>query len=273
MPLRLFLVCYLSELLSTMIPRSGLRFALLFLAAGLPLATADSSSESLLVAAAADLAPLEVQLTQGFAAAGGGPARFIFGSSGMLARQIENGALYDVYLSANEQFVQQLATSGRLLDNTLACYATGRLGLWSSRAPVPDLQALAGANFRLIAIPNPQHAPYGAAAVAMLKSLGLWPKLQPKAVFAENVRQAFEYAATGNADAVITAWTLLSGKPGAKLLPAASHPHIRQSGGVVKGAAREARARAFLRFLLAPAGQAILCAGGFDPPPAAPAAR
>ncbi|MGD0578575.1 MAG: molybdate ABC transporter substrate-binding protein [Bryobacteraceae bacterium] len=256
-----------------MILCSGLNFALLFLFAGLPVAAAESSSEPILVAAAADLAPLEVQLTQGFASAGGGPVRFIFGSSGMLARQIENGALYDVYLSANEQFVQQLAASGRLLNDTLACYATGRLGLWSSRAPVPDLRALTGGNIRLIAIPNPQHAPYGAAAVALLQRLGLWPKLQPKAVFAENVRQAFEYAATGNADAVITAWTLLSGRPGAKLLPDTSHPPIRQSGGVVKGTAREARARAFLRFLLAPAGQAILRAGGLYPPPAAPAAR
>jgi len=191
----------------------------------------------------------------------------------MLARQLENGAPYDVYLSANEELVQQLAASGRVLNDSLVCYATGRLGVWSSHGPVPNLQALAGANYRLIAIPNPEHAPYGAAAVALLQRQGLWPKLHPKAVFAENVRQAFEYAATGNADAVITAWTLLRGQPGAKLLPAAGYPPIRQSGAVVRGAAQEARARAFLRFLLAPAGQAILRAGGLDPPPAAPASR
>ena len=257
-----------------MIRRSILNFLTFFLPIGLAAATSDSSApgQPLLVAAAADLAPLEVQLTQGFASSGGGSVRFIFGSSGMLARQLEKGAPYDVYLSANEQFVDQLAASGTLLRDSLACYASGRLGLWSARTPVPDLQALLQANFRLIAIPNPQHAPYGAAAVAMLQRLGLWTKLQPKAVYAENVRQAFEYAATGNADAVITAWTLLAAKPGAKLLPAASHPPIRQFGGVVRGPAHEARARAFLRFLLAPAGQAILLAAGLDPPLAAPAA-
>lgn len=254
-----------------MMSRSGLNFFLLFLTPCFLFAA--DSSQPLLVAAAADLAPLEVQFTQAFASAGGGPVRFSFGSSGMLARQVENGAPFDVYLSANEQFVQQLATSSKLLKDSLACYASGRLGLWSARAPVPDLQALASANYRLIAIPNPEHAPYGAAAIAMLQRLGLWPKLQPKAVFAEDVRQAFEYAATGNADAVITAWTLLRGKPGAKLLSAAGHPPIRQSGGVVRGSAQEARARAFLRFLLAPAGQAILRAGGLDPPPAALAAH
>jgi molybdate transport system substrate-binding protein len=254
-----------------MISCSNLRFFLLFLTPCLPLAA--DSAEPLLVAAAADLAPFEVQLTQGFTSAGGGSIRFSFGSSGMLARQLENGAPYDVYLSANEQFVQQLEASGRLLNDSLACYATGRLGLWSLRAPILDLPALAGANYRLIAIPNPEHAPYGAAAIALLQRQGLWPKLQAKAVFAENVRQAFEYAATGNADAVITAWTLLRGQPGAKLLPAAGYPPIRQSGAVVRGTAQEARARAFLRFLLAPAGQAILRAGGLDPPPAAPAVR
>lgn len=254
-----------------MISRSSLKFFLLFLTPCLPLAA--DSSEPLLVAAAADLAPFEVQITQAFTSAGGGPIRFSFGSSGMLARQLESGAPYDVYLSANEQFVQQLAASGRLLNDSLACYATGRLGLWSLRAPVPDLQALTGSNYRLIAIPNPAHAPYGAAAVILLRRQGLWPKLQPKAVFAEDVRQAFEYAATGNADAVITAWTLLRGQPGAKLLPAAGYPPICQSGAVVRGTAHEARARAFLRFLLAPVGQAILRAGGLDPPPAAPAAR
>lgn len=255
-----------------MIRRSLLNFTLFFLLAtyAVPAAPPAASSEPLLVAAAADLAPLEVQLTQGFGSAGGGAVRFIFGSSGMLARQLENGALYDVYLSANEQFVQQLAASGTLLGDTLACYAGGRLGVWSRRPPVPDLQALAGADFRLVAIPNPQHAPYGAAAVVMLQRLGLWSKLQPKAVLAENVRQAFEYAATGNADAVITAWTLLAARPGAKLLPAASHPPIRQFGAVVKGSACEARARAFLRFLLAPSGQSILRAGGLDPPPPRP---
>jgi len=254
-----------------MISRSSLKFSLIFLTPYLALAA--DSTKTLLIAAAADLAPFEAHLTQAFTAVGGGPVRFSLGSSGMLARQLESGAPYDVYLSANEQFVQQLATSGKLLNDSLACYATGRLGVWSVRAPVGDLQALTGSSYRLIAIPNPEHAPYGAAAVAMLRRQGLWPKLQPKAIFAENVRQAFEYAATGNADAVITAWTLLRGRPGAKLLPAASHPPIRQSGGVVRGSAQEARARAFLRFLLAPAGQAILRAGGLDPPPATPAAR
>jgi len=222
--------------------------------------------DPLLIAAAADLAPMEVQLTKGFSAAGGASVRFSFGASGMLARQVENGAPYDVYLSANEKFVRQLTDEGRLVQETVACYANGRLGLWASKQPVPELQDLAKSGFRLIAIPNPEHAPYGAAAVALLQRLGLWKQVQPKAVLAENVREAYEYAATGNADAVITSWTLVLSKPGARLLSDANHPPIRQFGGVVAGTPRQVRAHAFLRFLLSPQGQAILKAGGLYPP-------
>lgn len=223
-------------------------------------------AQPLLVAAAADLAPLEAQLTQGFAAAGGGPMRFTFGSSGMLARQIENGAPYDVFLSADERLVQDLAAQGKLIQGSIASYATGRIGLWSARETPANPAALLDARIRLVAIANPEHAPYGAAARALLDRLGLWTRLQPKIVLAENVRQAYEYASTGNADAVITSWTLLWNKPGAKLLPARGHPPIRQSGGVVAGTPGEAQARAFLRFLLSPDGQAILRAGGLFSP-------
>ena len=251
-----------------MISRFCLKAVVLLLIAVLPVGALEAPSEPLLVAAAADLAPLEVQLTQGFAVVHGGPVRFVFGASGMLARQIENGASYDVYLSANEQFVQQLAASGRLHKDTQACYATGRLGIWSARTHIKEIEEITKPSYRLIAIPNPAHAPYGAAAVAMLRRLGLWEKVEPKAVYAENVREALEFATTGNAEAVLTAWTLLIRKPGAILLPDSSHPPILQFGGVVKGSANETRARAFMHFLLSPAGQEILRRGGLYPPPA-----
>lgn len=226
------------------------------------------AAQPFLVAAAADLAPLEVKLTQGFTAAGGGNCRFTFGSSGMLARQIENGAPYDVFLSADEKLVQGLADRGKLMQSSVATYATGRLGLWAAKEPPADLDALLSSRVRTVAIANPQHAPYGAAARAMLERAGLWIRLQPKIVLAENVRQAYEFASTGNADAVITAWTLLWDKPGARPLPGGGHPPIRQSGGIVAGTVHEAQAQAFLRFLLSPAGQSILRAGGLFPPAA-----
>lgn len=119
---------------------------------------------------------------------------------------------------------------------------------------------------RGIAIPNPAHAPYGMAAVEMLKRAGLYERVKGKLIYGENVRQAFEFASTGNADAVITSWTMLKEARGALLLPAGLHPPIRQAGGVVAGSANAAAARKFLDFLLSPAGQAVLRKGGLDQP-------
>jgi molybdate transport system substrate-binding protein len=224
------------------------------------------AAQPLLVAAAADLAPLETQLSHGYASATGGAVRFVFGSSGMLGRQIENGAPYDLFLCANEQIVQDLSVHKHLIPETITAYASGRLGLWGARATPANPAALADSKIRVIAIANPQHAPYGAAARGLLERAGLWTSLQPKIVLAENVRQAYEFARTGNADVVITSWTLLKAESGAKLLPSASHPPIRQSAGVVAGTPRDAQARAFLHFLLSPTGQSILQAGGLYPP-------
>lgn len=183
----------------------------------------------------------------------------------MLARQIENGAPYDLYLSANEDFVRDLARTGRLEPDSVRAYATGRLGLWSPGAGLKDLRDLLKPEVRHIAIANPRHAPYGLAAEQLLRKRGLWDKLQPRLVLGENVRQAFEFARTGNADAVITSWTLLADQGGV-LLPAADHAPIRQSGGVVRGAGNARAARAFLEFLAGPEGQRLLSRYGLFPP-------
>jgi molybdate transport system substrate-binding protein len=203
----------------------------------------------------------------------GVPVRFTFGASGMLARQIEYGSPYDVFLSANEDLVAQLAVAGHVERASVAVYATGRLGLWSARTPLSAPADLVSSRYATIALPNPAHAPYGAAAVEMLKRQGLWPKLQSRVVYGENVRQAFEYAASGNADAVVTAWTLLRSKPGAKLLDGNGMPSIRQAGAVVSSSPHAAAARAFLVYLLSADGQRILLAQGLFPPGPVPPRR
>jgi molybdate transport system substrate-binding protein len=214
----------------------------------------------LIVGAASDLAPLETALRNGFRKQAGMDARFVFGSSGMLARQIEHGAPYDVYLSANESYVDGLDRKGLLVDGTRAVYAVGRLGLWSRNGGFRNPSDLEKAG--RIAIPNPEHAPYGAAAEELLRTEGLWDRLKPKLVLGENVRQAYEYARTGNADAVITSWTLLFDKGGI-LLPAKHRP-IRQAGAVLKGSKQLAAARKWMQFLKSREGQSILLAGGLE---------
>ncbi len=183
----------------------------------------------------------------------------------MLARQIENGAPFDVFLSANESFVQSLAQSGHLLSGSITPYATGRLGLWSAAGNIKSIKDLTSSSVRHIAIPNPRHAPYGAAAEQALRKLGLWDSLSGRLVLGENVRQAFEFARSGNADAVITSWTMVFDKGGI-LLPDTDHPPIRQSGGIVRGTGHEQQARALLQYLASPAGRQLLARFGLFPP-------
>jgi molybdate transport system substrate-binding protein len=227
--------------------------------------TIAASDSSILVAAAADLEPLQNQLAVAFRQAGGSAVKFTLGASGSLAQQIENGAPYDVYLSANESFVKRLADSGRLRADTVQVYAVGRIALWSKSGRVRTMEDLAQPAVRHVAIANPAHAPYGMAARDALKNKGLWDKIEPKLVYGENVQQAFQYAASGNADAVILAWSLVIDKGGV-LLSAALHAPIRQSGGVVASSKNGGTARKFMDLLASPAGRAILRQFGFDRP-------
>jgi len=113
-----------------------------------------------------------------------------------------------------------------------------------------------------IAIANPTHAPYGAAARQALERAGLWAKLSGKIVYGETVRQAFEFAQSGNAEAAIVAWSLVSDRGGI-LLPANLHSPIRQTGGVVKSSRHADASRQFLLFLISSEGRRILQGHGF----------
>jgi molybdate transport system substrate-binding protein len=220
---------------------------------------ADRAKPEILVAAAADLHPLQTPLSK----ASPVPAVFTFGASGALAQQIRNGAPYDVYLSANERFVKELADAGLLIRETVQVYAKGRLGLWSKGGKLRQLQDLTAAGLRHVAIANPTHAPYGSAAKIALQNKGLWAALEPKIVYGENVEQALQYAESGNADAAITSWTLVFDKGGIQL-PANIHPVISQSGGVVSASKHRDAAVKFLHFLTGKEGKAILRQFGLD---------
>ena len=223
--------------------------------------------DELLVGAASDLAAVQNQLAAEFQKATGHTFKFVLQSSGMLARQIRNGAPYDVYLSANEQYVKELAASGDLDPATVAVYAVGRLGLWSKGGSIRRLEDLLGPGIRHIAIANPAHAPYGVAAKEALEKAKLWSKLEPRIVLGENVRQALQYGESGNADAVLTSWTMVWNREGV-LVAAGLHNPIRQAGGVLKSSTKAELARRFLEFLKGPAGQAILVRNGlFSPVP------
>jgi molybdate transport system substrate-binding protein len=216
----------------------------------------------LLIAAASDLIAVQAPLSDAWAALSDHRLRFTSGASGMLAQQIASGAPYDLFLSADEVRVKELVASGDLIKDTVVEYARGRLGLWSRGRRIGALGDLLAPAVLHIAIANPVHAPYGAAARQALEKSGLWPQLAGKIVYAETVRQALEYGESGNAEAAIVAWSLVSDRGGV-LLPANLHSPIRQTGAVVKTSKNQEAARYFLRFLTSPEGRRLLESHGF----------
>ncbi len=220
---------------------------------------------TLAVAAAADLSDLEPQLAQQFEKTNPIRVRWVTGASAVLSQQIENGAPYDVFLSANAQFVNRLSSFGKLRPDSVTVYAVGRVGiLWKDgkHHQISDL----GENWvRFVALPNPKLAPYGAAAQEALEHAGIWRQVQPKVVYGENVRQALQLFESGNADAVLTSDSLLQGR-NATVIPADWHPPIIQKAGIVAATKNLRAARKFIAFLTSKAGQAVFAAYGFSSP-------
>lgn len=187
----------------------------------------------------------------------------------MLARQIEQGAPFDVYLSASVRYVEELAKSGKIQPDSVTVYALGRLGIWAEKGQIREARELLQPGIRRIAIANPAHAPYGEAARDYLERAGIWAEIEPRIVYGENVRQAAQFAESGNADALVSSWTLVRPMKGT-LIPASEHAPIRQAGGVVATSKHTGEALRFLKMLGEPAAQALFREHGFDLPPASP---
>jgi len=225
-------------------------------------AQVSTAQTTLTVAAAADLSSLLPQLQQPFEKTGGIRLRFVIGPSAALAQQIENGAPYDVFLSANAEYVDRLAANRKIEANSIRTYATGRVALlWRDKKP-HHFNDLAENWVRFVALPNPKLAPYGVAAQQALERAGIWKEVQPKVVYGENVRQTLELFDSGNADAVLTADSLVQGRE-ASVIPQSWHQPIIQKAGIVSARPNQAAAEKFLRFLLSPAGQAVFARFGF----------
>jgi molybdate transport system substrate-binding protein len=186
----------------------------------------------------------------------------------MLAQQILHGAEIDVFLSANERYIDELARVGAVDSTSKVVYAQGRIALWSAKKlTFKDLRTV-----RHLAIANPEHAPYGQAAKEALVSRGIWEAVRNRAVYGENVRQALQFAQTGNADAAVVAWSLVKDK-GGELLPLEWHKPILQTAAIPVRSGNKDAARRLLTFLLSPQGQKLLVQHGFSPAPTIPQTR
>ncbi|HWR34516.1 MAG TPA: molybdate ABC transporter substrate-binding protein [Clostridia bacterium] len=225
-------------------------------------------ADQLTVAAASDLTYALKDLSAVFQAKTGHTVKPSLGSSGSLFAQISNGAPYDVFLSADADFPSRLISSGLADAPTKITYARGVLVLWipSKRSPL-DARLLLSPSIRKIAVANPQHAPYGRAAVAALRKLGIYDQVAPKLVYGENVSQAAQFVDSGSAQAGLIAASLLFSSRKAdghwSPLPANSYPQFDQVGVVLKNAPHQQVARAFLQFLSTEEARAIFARHGF----------
>jgi len=195
---------------------------------------------------------------------------YTFGSTGMLAQQIENGAPVDIFAAANVSYVEQLESKGLIVPGSKAIYARGRITLWvprESSIKVQDIKELTADEVKRIAIANPDHAPYGIAAREAFESAGIWSTVQPKLVYAENIRQTLQYAQTGNVEVAIVALSLSKQSDGRwTLIPEELHKPLNQALGIIKGTKNESGARQFSDFIRGPEGRAVLSKYGFEFP-------
>ena len=227
-------------------------------------------SNELTVAAASDLTNAFEEIGREFQSATGTKVVFNFGSSGLLAKQIENDAPIDLFAAANVDYINHLEQKGLIISDTKKVYARGRIIIWTpkdSSTRIEKLADLTRPEVKRVAIANPEHAPYGIAARQALERAGLWDSVKPKLVYGENVRQALQYAQTGNVEVAIVALSLSGQSDGHWILvPEDLHNPLDQALAVVKGTKNEAAARAFSDFILGEQGMAIMKKYGFTKP-------
>ncbi|MBR1225212.1 molybdate ABC transporter substrate-binding protein [Bradyrhizobium sp. AUGA SZCCT0176] len=251
------------------------RLAAFALATVLSLAHA-SAQNAPAIAAASDLKFALDAVAAQFKSDTGKDLKVTYGSSGNFARQLEQDAPFEMFLSADEGFVFKLADSGKTLDRG-ALYAEGRIVLFaptgSSLKPDADFSdlkaALADGRIQKFAIANPEHAPYGVAAQQALESKGLWDTVKPKMVLGENVSQAAQFATSGSAQGGIFAYSLALSPEVSKLgtytlVPAAWHKPLRQRMVLMKNAGDTVKP--FYEYMQSPPARAVLRKFGFGLP-------
>lgn len=224
------------------------------------------------IAVAANFTAPAQRIAADFERHSGHKLKLSFGSTGKFYSQIVHGAPFDVLLAADAATPQRLLAEGRAVAGSGYTYALGRLVLWSAQPGLVDGrgEVLRHGRYMRIAIANPKLAPYGAATQQVLQRLGLWVTVQPKLVTGENIAQAYQFVATGNADLGFVARAQLKGVAAPRgsqwQVPERLHDPIRQDAVLLARAADNAAARAFLDHLRSAAARAVIRDYGYGLP-------
>jgi len=248
------------------------KLLLLFLLLTTSLATA----QQITVAAAADMSAALPQVAEAYTKKTGQAVKLSFGASGNLTNQIRNGAPFDVFFSADEEYPQQLIVEGLASKDTLYRYAVGRLVLWVPNDSPLDLSklgmnALLDPSVKKISIANPATAPYGRAAASALRHFGIYDQVSSRLVVGENISQAAQFVESGNAQAGILALShalapAMKNEGRCWEVPLDAYPTLNQAAVVLSKSKQQDAARKFLQFLRTPEATTLLTHYGFTPP-------
>ena len=245
----------------------------IFIAIVLLAASAATRAETTLVAVAANFTKPMTEIVEAFEKASGHSAKLSFGSSGKFVAQFENGAPFEVFLSADASHPLKLEQSGLAVSGTRFTYAIGKLVLWSATPGYVDEQGqiLSKGGFKHLALADPKLAPYGAAAIEVLKNQGLLENLQALFVQGENIAQTHQFISTGNAELGFVALSQVIenskiGSGSGWIVPQAHYSPILQDAVLLKTGAENPAALALLDFLKSPAALAIIEKYGYTLP-------
>lgn len=238
-----------------------------------------ASAQEIVIAAAADLSSVFPEVAARFEKETGRKVKLNFGSSGQFLLQIENGAPFDMFFSADVQYPQRLEAEKLTQPGTIYKYAIGRLVLYvPNNSPLDishGLRALQSPQAKRIAIANPQHAPYGRAAIESLKKEGLYDSLQSRLVMGENISQTAQFVQSGNADAGLLALSLVLSpqmKSAGRFVevPESDHAPIEQAAVILERSKDKATSALFLDFVRKPEIVRLMSQYGFTLPGAKP---
>ena len=217
------------------------------------------------VAAASNLARLFPELARACQHATGLALVPSFGNTAQLAQQIANGGPFDLFLAADTKHVEDLARAGKIIPASVHNYAQGHLVLFAPRHPeLQQLNQLAGSLFPKIGLAKPELSPYGAASLQALTRAGLWPKLESKAVYGQNISAVLQFVESSNVDAALTAMALVYDRPGTKLsIDPKLYDAIDQALGIITESSHQEQAQRVASWFVSAEAQALFAKAGY----------
>jgi len=232
-------------------------------------------AQEITVATAADLQFAMEDIAKQFQKETGKNVKLIFGSSGSFFQQIQNGAPFDIFFSANLDYAKKLESAGLTEPGSFYQYAKGRIVIWVLKDSKLDLssglRSLLNPSIKKIAIANPQHAPYGQAAVASMQKEGIYDQVKDKFVLGENISQAASFVVSGSADVGIVALSLalsptMRDKGRYVEIQSTEYPPIEQASVILRSSKNKEAARQFLAFIKTATVSETFKRYGFDVP-------